>query len=83
MTPEQFDFLRAFLKERSGLVLAQDKRYLLDSRLNPVAKEFGHADLGELVTAMKRPGAQKLAERVTEAMTINESFFLSGHDTVR
>lgn len=75
MTPEQFNFLRSFLKERSGLVLGEDKRYLIDSRLNPVASEFGHAGLGEMVTAMRRPGAQKLADRITEAMTINESFF--------
>ncbi len=75
MTPEQFNYLRSFLKERSGLVLGEDKRYLLDSRLNPVAQEFGFADLGEMVTALRRPGSQQLAERITGAMTINESFF--------
>ena len=75
MTPEQFNYLRSFLKERSGLVLGEDKRYLIDSRLNPVAGEFGYADLGEMVTAMRRPGAQRLTDRITEAMTINESFF--------
>lgn len=75
MTSEQFDYLRSFLKKHSGLVLGEDKRYLIDSRLNPVAKEFGHESLGEMVMAMKRPGAGKLTERIVEAMTINESFF--------
>ena len=75
MTSEQFNFLRSFLKEQSGLVLGEDKRYLLDSRLNPVAREFGFEDLAEMVVALKRPGSQKLATRITEAMTINESFF--------
>ncbi len=75
MTSEQFNFLRSFLKEQSGLVLGEDKRYLLDSRLNPVAREFGFEDLAQMVVALKRPGSQKLATRITEAMTINESFF--------
>ena len=43
-------------------MLGEDKRYLLDSRLNPVAREFGFADLGEMVVALKRPGSQKLAD---------------------
>ncbi len=75
MTPEQFQYLRNFLKERSGLVLGEDKRYLLDSRLNPVAKEYGHATLAEMVTALRKPGSGRLADSITEAMTINESFF--------
>ncbi len=75
MTSEQFNFLRKFLKEQSGLVLGEDKRYLLDSRLNPVAREFGFEDLAQMVVALKRPGSQKLATSITEAMTINESFF--------
>ncbi len=75
MTSEQFNFLRNLLKEQSGLVLGEDKRYLLDSRLNPVASEFGFEDLAQMVVALQRPGSQRLATRITEAMTINESFF--------
>jgi chemotaxis protein methyltransferase CheR len=75
MNTEQFDFLRAFLKKQSGLMLGEDKRYLIDSRLGPVAKEFGLASIGDMVELMRRPGAVRLGERVTEAMTINESFF--------
>ncbi len=75
MTPEQFDYLRGFLKKSSGLVLGADKRYLIDSRLNPVIEEFGYKSLGDMVEALKRPGSQKLANSISEAMTINESFF--------
>ena len=57
------------------MVLGEDKRYLLDSRLNPVAREFGHENLADMVVALKRPGSDKLATRIVEAMTINESFF--------
>ena len=34
---DDYDYLRRLLKERSGLVLAADKQYLVESRLLPVA----------------------------------------------
>ena len=35
MTPADYEFLRTFLKDRSGLVLSNDKQYLIESRLMP------------------------------------------------
>ena len=75
MTPADYDFIRKVLKERSGYMLAPDKQYLIDSRLNPLARELGCASLAELVQKMRAPGADALLARVTETMTINESFF--------
>jgi chemotaxis protein methyltransferase CheR len=75
MTPAEFDYLREMLKQRSGLVLAEEKRYLLESRLMPVAREQGMTTLSELVTALKKPDGESLCTQVTQAMTINESFF--------
>jgi chemotaxis protein methyltransferase CheR len=71
----QFEYLRQFLKSRSGLVITAEKQYLVESRLLPVARRHGLASLADLVTAMQRPGAAKLASDVIEAMTTNESFF--------
>ncbi len=53
MTPLDYDFLRTCLKARSGLVLSADKQYLVESRLLPVARKAGLANLAELVTALK------------------------------
>jgi chemotaxis protein methyltransferase CheR len=75
VTPTDYDFIRKILKERSGYVLSPDKQYLIDSRLTPLARQESCATLAELVTKMRRPGAEALLARVTEAMTINESFF--------
>ncbi len=75
MTPADYDFIRKVLRERSGYMLSPDKHYLIDSRLTPVAKREGCANLGELVVKMRLPGAEALLARVTETMTINESFF--------
>jgi chemotaxis protein methyltransferase CheR len=75
VTPADYEFVRKVLRERSGYVLAPDKHYLIDSRLMPVARQENCASLGDLVQKMRAPGANTLLERVTETMTINESFF--------
>jgi chemotaxis protein methyltransferase CheR len=75
MTPQHFDFLRKLLRERSGLVLGEDKKYLIESRLSPVVQKNEFKGISELVEALRRPGSENLRSQVTEAMTINESFF--------
>jgi chemotaxis protein methyltransferase CheR len=75
MTPPDYDYLRKSLKERSGLVLSADKQYLVESRLLPVARKAGVANLGELVLMLKSGRYPALATEVVEAMTTNESFF--------
>jgi chemotaxis protein methyltransferase CheR len=75
VTPLDYDYLRKCLKERSGLVLSADKQYLVESRLLPVARKAGLANLGELVTALKIAHEPSLMTAVVEAMTTNESFF--------
>ena len=39
MTPQDYEYLRKLLKERSGLALSADKQYLLESRLLPIAAQ--------------------------------------------
>ena len=75
MTPDDYDYLRRLLKERSGLVLAADKQYLVESRLLPVARRAGFMGLGDLVLRLKGPAGEPLVVEVVEAMTTNESFF--------
>ena len=74
LKPEDFDFVSKLIKSRSGLVLTQDKFYLLESRLMPIARKRGLKDLGELIGAL-RGMDRTLIEDVVEAMTTNESFF--------
>ena len=74
MTPQDYDFLRKFLKERSGLELSTDKQYLVESRLTPLARKTGLAGISDLAQKL-RSGATALATEVVEAMTTNETFF--------
>ena len=73
MTPADYDYLRKFLKERSGLDLSAEKQYLVESRLLPLARRCNLAGIPELVQKIKTDSAA--ASDVVEAMTTNETFF--------
>ena len=74
MTSLDYEFLRKFLKERSGLDLSSDKQYLVESRLIPLARRAGFPGIAELVQKL-RSGSDALTSEVVEAMTTNETFF--------
>ena len=74
MTPLDYEFLRKFLKERSGLDLSPDKQYLVESRLIPLARRAGLPGIAEIVQKI-RIGSEPLISDVVEAMTTNETFF--------
>ncbi len=74
MKPDDFEFVSRLIKSKSGLVLSQDKTYLLESRLMPIARKRGLKDLTELIGTL-RGGDRNLVEEVVDAMTTNESFF--------
>jgi chemotaxis protein methyltransferase CheR len=74
VTPADYDYLRKFLKERSGLDLAIDKQYLVESRLLPLARKASLPGIPDLVLKI-RNGDGRLATDVVEAMTTNETFF--------
>ncbi len=75
MKPDDYEFMVAFLRERSGLVLSQDKAYLLENRLLPVARKRMMSSLDDLFQALRALNNDDLIREVTEAMTTNESFF--------
>ncbi len=75
MRPEDFRLLSDILMKRSGLALNEDKIYLLESRLTPIARKLGLETLDDLVTEVRRTKAEPLLKSITEAMTTNESFF--------
>ncbi len=75
MTPAEYDYLRGFLKQRSGLVLSNEKQYLVESRLMPVARQHALASISQLVGRLKEQPSGAVAEATVDAMTTNESFF--------
>ncbi|WFU41364.1 protein-glutamate O-methyltransferase CheR [Bradyrhizobium sp. CB82] len=74
MTPPEYEYLRKFLRDHSGLDLSADKQYLIESRLLPLARKAGLSGIGELVQKLQA-GSSVLVTSVVEAMTTNETFF--------
>ncbi len=86
MKPADFEFISQLINKRSGLVLTEDKAYLLESRLMPVARKRGMKGLEDLISTIRTSKEENLLREVTEAMTTNESFFfrdLKPFDTFR
>ncbi len=76
MNVTDFEIIARLLKERSGLALKKEKAYLLESRLNPVARKWNFSGFDDLAQAIRSKGEEALLVDVTEAMTTNESFFV-------
>lgn len=75
LSPVDFEFLSGFIRQNSAIVLDPSKDYLVASRLGPIAKANGHADLTALVTALRRAPHGPLKDPVVEAITTNETSF--------
>ncbi len=75
MNVTDFELIAQLLRERSGLALNKEKAYLLESRLNPVARKWNFSGFDELAQAIRTNNDEALLVDVTEAMTTNESFF--------
>ncbi len=68
-----FSFVRDLVFARSAIVLGDDKHYLIESRLAPLAREFGFGTLGGIIRELRTKADSPLAERVVEALTTNET----------
>jgi chemotaxis protein methyltransferase CheR len=68
-------YLRDLVYRRSAIVLEDDKQYLIDSRLSPIARELGLPSIDALVGKLRTDASAPLVHRVIEAMTTNETLF--------
>lgn len=75
LPPEDFAFLAALLKRRSGLVITPEKLYLVESRLMPLARKEQLPSIAALVGKLRGVQSEALQRAVTDVMTTNESLF--------
>lgn len=73
LSKEQYDHFRSFLEDSCGIVLGDNKHYLVTSRLNRLTKEFSFDSLSDMISALKTQNNRVLKERVIDAMTTNET----------
>jgi chemotaxis protein methyltransferase CheR len=76
MEPVDFTAFQSYLKKTSGLVLSADKAYLVESRLNPLVRQYQMENLSAIANEIRRGVNRALLRDVTEAMTTNETSFL-------
>ncbi|MBR9827665.1 MAG: protein-glutamate O-methyltransferase CheR [Oceanospirillales bacterium] len=75
ITPAEFREFSTFLEKSCGILLAEHKQYLVQSRLGKIMQQQGCTNLNELVTRLNRPGGGTLKEQVIDAMTTNETLW--------
>lgn len=73
ISKSEFAQFRDFLEKVCGILLGDNKEYLVASRLRGIMKEKDLAKLSELVTLMDRD--TRLRESVVDAMTTNETLW--------
>jgi chemotaxis protein methyltransferase CheR len=80
LSAPEFNYIRRLVFTQSAIVLEEDKGYLVESRLLPLARREGFASLNLLVQKLQAEPLHGLHHRAVEAMTTNEtSFFRDFH----
>src|SRR5262245_1625128 len=75
-----FQDLRQQIHQLCGLVLADDKAYLIEQRLAPLARSVGCGSFEELAVRLRSADSPWLRDQLVEAITTAEtSFFRDGH----
>jgi chemotaxis protein methyltransferase CheR len=75
-----FDELRRLVHRLCGLALADDKRYLVQHRLEPVVRNSGCQDFDQFLRKLSGGEALPWQEAIIEAITTQEtSFFRDRH----
>lgn len=75
ISSHDYDDFRRYLEEASGIVLGNNKHYLVTSRLNRLMREFEIEDFGQLMKRLKLERKSTLHERIVDAMTTNETLW--------
>lgn len=72
---QSYSQFRTFLEQQCGIVLGENKQYLVKSRLAPLMTNFKVETLSELVTRTLSPTERQLRAAVIDAMTTNETLW--------
>ncbi|HEV7403917.1 MAG TPA: protein-glutamate O-methyltransferase CheR [Chthoniobacteraceae bacterium] len=70
-----FEYVRDLMRDAAAIVLEPGKEYLVETRLEPLARSEGFATLGGMVSALRLGGTKGLQSKVVDRMTTNETSF--------
>jgi chemotaxis protein methyltransferase CheR len=74
MTGAEFTYIQDFILRRTGIVLSQEKGYLVEVRLDPIIRSMPLGTFTRLVELLKM-GDRETETAVIDAMTTNETLF--------
>ncbi len=72
---QSYQQFRTFLEQQCGIVLGDNKQYLVKSRLAPLMSKFDVTSLSDLVNRTLKPTERQLRAAVIDAMTTNETLW--------
>lgn len=76
ISSDEYEQFRRFLEEACGIMLGDNKHYLVQSRLGRMVNDSGVGSLSDLVGQLRRErNGGPMREKVIEAMTTNETFW--------
>jgi len=73
LSDTDYDAFRKILEDACGIVLGENKHYLVTSRLNRLSEELSYPSLSDMLDKLRQGGDAKLKERIVDAMTTNET----------
>ncbi|HED36013.1 MAG TPA: protein-glutamate O-methyltransferase CheR [Gammaproteobacteria bacterium] len=74
-SPDEYKNFQIFLESACGIVLGENKHYLVSSRLNRLMQANNISTLQVLVDTLGKAGSSALRAKVIEAMTTNETLW--------
>ncbi len=75
LAENEYTQFRLFLEQHSGIVLGDNKQYLVRSRLAPLMGKYNLPSLSEVVKHSMKPSERQLRASVIDAMTTNETLW--------
>ncbi|GAC15173.1 CheR family methyltransferase [Aliiglaciecola lipolytica] len=75
LTSQEFFEFAQFLERQCGIVLNENKSYLVNSRLKPLVRQEKFSGLSELLKSAYSGNQNSMREKVVDAMTTNETLW--------
>jgi chemotaxis protein methyltransferase CheR len=75
ITLTEFQLLRDYIEEQSGICLSKDKAYLLENRLSSIIESYKCRDFSEFYYIMKGGQYKELKDKLIDTMTTNETLW--------
>lgn len=75
ITQAEFEYVQTLIHLRAGIVLETGKEYLVEARLDPLARQEGFCSLQEFIGHLQTRPFSGLHRKLVQAMTTNETSF--------